>query len=169
MIREDYLNKEEEIRLKVKALAEARDELKAEYGKQARWEIGRVTNQGMIDDIIIDTDGDFLYEMTDGTHRLESELMVAPIKPTPRYTILNGFSGSLEVRNMICDGKGGHGFENGVIKYRDDRLDWAISVIEITIDAFGDKVYSTDEYKEVTFELAECNDPRYEIYLKQVN
>lgn len=78
-------------------------------------------------------------------------------RKTKRYTVRNGYSGSLHVVNMECNDcdctDDVQGFSEGIIKFRDDRIDYPISVLEITHDGLGNRVYQTDEYKVVTFEL----------------
>ena len=149
MIKEIYLSEIEEIRRKQKTLTRVKMDLKERYVvSNCRYSIGDKTDKGIIDEVIVTKDGDILYEIVGGKFFKDSELS----PPKKRYTVINNFSGSLEVSNLVCrDNLDGNLWKvnKATIKFREDRLEFPVTLIYKS----NNGVTCVTSFKCVTFEV----------------
>jgi hypothetical protein len=175
MNKENYLNQRDILKRNISINKEAIKDLDTEYLKaNAEFKVGDKYTHDYTEEMVhtvvsieVKKKGEICY--WDTRRAINAERYMHHL-PTKRYTVRDGFSGSLEVVNVKAwDEDDTHDMSDlGIIKYRDDRVDYSISIF---VKDEGEKEWNQDGYKHVTFELMPGRIPLPSIseYLKEVN
>jgi hypothetical protein len=175
MNKENYLSQRKELERRNKLSERELKSLDDQYLATAKFKVGdKYTHDyteemvHTVKEIIINRKKDVGYISDHGG--LHEERYMHPYTATKRYTVTDGFSGSLEVVNLKGTDHTAFGDEehsSATIKFRDDNLKYPTTIIYPLSGKFG-----ANQFKEVTFELPHEYSkytPKTKKYLKEVN